>query len=151
MNFCSNCGAEIAEGTDFCPNCGTDQAQNVAVQESQMIDTEAAAQAFEEAPTTLTGAAKVMSIISMICGIVSLATCYGGLVPGIAAIILASLASKKAPGIPNSMAKTGKITGIIGTILSSLWLIGYIIYFVVVLMFATTGTPVDYYGFEPYY
>lgn len=150
MNVCSNCGAELTEGTVFCPNCGVDQTQNVQVPEIQAADNELA-QTFEEAPTTLTGAAKVMSIISMICGIVSLATCYGGLVPGIAAIILASLASKKAPGIPNSMAKTGKITGIIGTVLASLWLVGYIIYIVVVLAFATTGTPVDYYGFEPYY
>lgn len=145
MNFCSNCGAEISEGTAFCPNCGAGQVRQYDAQEhsaepevvvaqpvyQQPVYQEPVQQSTVETTATLTGAAKILSIISMVCGLVSLVSCYAGFAPGIAALILSNMAFKKAPGVPNSKAKTGKITGIIGIIVSALCLIGYIVYWVV--------------------
>ena len=35
MSFCSNCGAEMTEGTAFCPSCGTAQVQQTNTPEVQ--------------------------------------------------------------------------------------------------------------------
>jgi len=145
MSFCANCGAELAEGTAICPYCGAGQVRQYGTQEpavepevvvpqpvyQQPVYQEPAAQSTVEATATLTGAAKILSIISMVCGLVSLVSCYGGFAPGIAALILSNMAFKKAPGVPNSKAKVGKITGIIGIIVSALCFVGYIVYWVI--------------------
>jgi beta-lactamase regulating signal transducer with metallopeptidase domain len=70
--------------------------------------------------------AKILGLISMICGLVSLVSCYVGFMYSIPALILANIASKKAPGIPNGKAKVGKITAIIGIVVSVICLIAYV-------------------------
>lgn len=80
---------------------------------------------------------------ALVLGIISIPTCFCagivGLACGIIAVILASKALKlyKAnPGVYNpssyNNANAGKICGIIGTILSALYLIFYIVYFIIV-------------------
>ena len=149
MSFCANCGAELAEGTAICPYCGAGQARQFNPNEPQVLNSEPVYQQpvyqpSVEATATLTGAAKILSIISMVCGLVSLVSCYGGFVPGIAAIVLASIAGNKAPGVPNTMTKVGKITGIIGIIVSALCLIGYIV-LVAIGTVSEMGSSYSYY------
>ncbi|HEY4797997.1 MAG TPA: CCC motif membrane protein [Bacteroidia bacterium] len=80
---------------------------------------------------------------ALVLGIISIPTCFCagivGLVCGIIAIILGNKAVKlhKAnPGVYTTSsynnANAGKICGIIGTILSALYLIFYIVYFIIV-------------------
>ena len=80
---------------------------------------------------------------ALVLGIISIPTCFCagivGLVCGIIAIILGSKALKlykENPGVYNpssfNNANAGRICGIIGTILSALYLIFYVIYFIIV-------------------
>jgi hypothetical protein len=130
MSFCYNCGSELTEGTAFCPNCGTAQVQQTHAPEPQVIVAAPVVQQNPNVSNTLTGPAKILSLISMICGLVSLGSTLYGFIPGIAALILSGLAYKKAPGVPNTKAKVGRITGIFGIIISVLCWIAYILYFV---------------------
>lgn len=76
-----------------------------------------------------------VSIASMVCGICSIVFCwcYGivGIVSGIVAIALYIKAKKDASGVANGMAKAGFICGIIGTALSVIFLIYFIIVVVI--------------------
>jgi preprotein translocase subunit SecG len=78
-------------------------------------------------PTQLTGAAKAFSIVSLVCGIASLGTCWLGIFFGIAAIVFSVLTSKKSNGVSDKKAKVGKILGIIGIVLSAIFWIVLII------------------------
>ena len=65
------------------------------------------------------GQSKGKSIACMACGIASivLCECYGfGLIPAIVSLVLGSQCKKE--GVQNTFTKVGKITGIIGLILS---------------------------------
>jgi hypothetical protein len=163
MSFCSNCGAELTEGTAFCPNCGAGQVRTfgadepVAVAaEPEVLPAEPVYQApvYQEPvyqapvyqpqaePAVLPTSAKILGLISMICGLLSLVSCYVGFAYSIPALILSSIASKKAPGIPNGKAKVGKITAIIGIVIS-------VICFIVIVL-ASAGT--EYFmEMEPFY
>lgn len=61
----------------------------------------------------LCGAPKVFSIISLVCGIISLVTCYVGIPFGIVAIIFSCVTKTKFKG-KNTMGKLGLIFGIVG-------------------------------------
>ena len=37
MSFCSNCGAELTEGTAFCPNCGAGQVRTFGAEEPTAV------------------------------------------------------------------------------------------------------------------
>lgn len=142
MSFCSNCGAELTEGTAFCPNCGAGQVRTFGADEPVAVAAEPevlpAEPVYQEPvyqapvyqpqtePATLPTSAKILGLISMICGLVSLVSCYVGFAYSIPALILANIASKKAPGIPNGKAKVGKITAIIGIVISVICLIVYV-------------------------
>ena len=72
-----------------------------------------------------TGAAKVFSIISLICGIISMiACCYSPLV-GIPGLIFAIVAKAKFKG-KNTMATLGMVFSIIGLALGIIWAIIFI-------------------------
>lgn len=134
MSSCSNCGMEVTEGAAFCANCGAAQApktntseQPVPAPETGVVTTETVETVSVEQPVAegpaanLEGPAKTMGIISLVCGILSIIACCGGPLFGIAAIILAVLAKKKAePGVKNTMATVGLILGIVGIALGIL-------------------------------
>lgn len=61
----------------------------------------------------LCGAPKVFSIISLVCGIISMLSCYMGILFGIAAIVFSCVAKSKFKG-KNTMGKLGMIFGIVG-------------------------------------
>ena len=165
MSFCSNCGAELTEGTAFCPNCGAGQVRTFGAEEPVAVAGETtvlcgettvltAEPVYQEPvyqtpvyqpqvePTVLPTSAKILGLISMICGLVSLVSCYVGFAYSIPALILANIASKKAPGITNGKAKVGKITAIIGIVIS-------VICFIAIVL-ASAGT--EYFmEMEPFY
>ena len=71
----------------------------------------------------LAGPAKVFSIISFVCGIVSMVSCcWGGFLTGIAAIVFSILAKKKFTG-KNTFATLGLVFGIIGLALATIFAI----------------------------
>jgi hypothetical protein len=174
MSFCSNCGAELTEGTAFCPNCGAGQVSTFGADEpvavaaepevlpaepvyqepiyQEPVDQEPVYQepVYQEPvyqlqveAAVLPTSAKILGLICMICGLVSLVSCYVGFAYSIPALILSSIASKKAPGIPNGKAKVGKITAIIGIVVS-------VICFIVYVALVATGT--EYFmEMEPFY
>lgn len=139
MNFCSKCGAAMNEGASFCPKCGASKATTPRPDFGAPAPTPSPSfqpnfQSRVPAPSNeLTGPAKILSLISMICGLVSLVSCMGGFAPGIAALVLANIASNKAPGVPNSKTKVGRITGIIGIVLSAISIVIYAIYYAVLM------------------
>ena len=132
MKYCSNCGRELADTSAFCSECGAPQ--QVSQAESQKSYQEPVYQApvyqapvYQPEPATLPTSAKILGLISMICGLLSLVSCYAGFAYSIPALILANIAFKKAPGVPNTKAKVGKITGIIGIVVSVICFIAYIV------------------------
>ena len=159
MSFCSNCGAELTEGTAFCPNCGAGQVRTFGADEPVAVAAEPevlpAEPVYQEPvyqapvyqsqaePAVLPTSAKILGLISMICGLVSLVSCYVGFAYSIPALILANIASKKAPGIPNGKAKVGKITAIIGIVVS-------VICFIVYVALVAAGTE-SFMEMEPFY
>ena len=163
MSFCSNCGAELTEGTAFCPNCGAGQVRTFGADEPVAVAAEPevlpAEPVYQEPvyqapvyqsqaePAVLPTSAKILGLISMICGLVSLVSCYVGFAYSIPALILANIASKKAPGIPNGKAKVGKITAIIGIVISVICLIAYFAG-LFSLMHSGTGSFME---MEPFY
>ena len=69
--------------------------------------------------TPVQGQSKGKSIACMVCGIASivLSECYGlGLIPAIVSLVLGGQCKKE--GVQNTFTKVGKITSIIGLILS---------------------------------
>ena len=164
MSFCSNCGAELTEGTAFCPNCGAGQVRTFGADEPVAVAAEPevlpAEPVYQEPvyqepvdqapvyqpqaePAVLPTSAKILGLISMICGLVSLVSCYVGFAYSIPALILANIASKKAPGIPNGKAKVGRITAIIGIVVS-------VICFIVYVALVAAGTE-SFMEMEPFY
>ena len=73
-------------------------------------------------PAGPTGAAKVFSIISLICGILSLITCCYSFIPGIAGLVFSIVAKTKYKG-KNTMATLGMVFSIIGMAMGIIWLI----------------------------
>lgn len=159
MSFCSNCGAELTEGTAFCPNCGAGQVRTFGADEPVAVAAEPevlpAEPVYQEPvyqapvyqpqaePAVLPTPAKILGLISMICGLLSLVSCYVGFAYSIPALILANIASKKAPGIPNGKAKVGKITAIIGIVVS-------VICFIIYVALVAAGTE-SFMEMEPFY
>ena len=134
MQYCSNCGTQLPDGTAYCNNCGAPlQAPQVVpapvVEPAPFVEVPANV-SYTAAPpvTTLPTPAKIMGIISMICGILSLCSCYVGFIYSIPALILSNIANNKSAGVDNPKARLGKTLGIIGIPVSVVCLIGYIIF-----------------------
>ena len=118
--FCTNCGAQINDGTKFCPKCGVqvggEQAPVVTPVESVVEHVEAVK--VQDNSTSI-----------MVLGILALALCEFG-IPG---IILGAIAKKKANkfakdhGMIYGKAKVGRILGnfgfIIGIVMTVFWVI----------------------------
>ena len=137
MSICKFCGNETG-GSQFCQNCGAKvEEQPVAPQPIPVMPDPAYQQPVYDyqngnvnnygAPTAEgpTGAAKVFSIVSLICGIVSLITCCYSFIPGIPGLIFAIVAKAKYKG-KNTMATLGMVFSIIGLVLGIIWAIIFI-------------------------
>lgn len=89
----------------------------------------------------LSGAPKILGIVALVCGILSLCTCYMGWLFGIAGIVTGTIGKKKTPaGAKNTLANVGFILGLIGTIISVIFVIVMII-----IAVANAGSSYSYY------
>lgn len=119
--FCTNCGAQINDGTKFCPKCG---AQVGGEQAPVVTPVEPVVEHVE--------AVKVQdnSTSIMVLGILALALCELG-IPG---IILGAIAKKKANefakdhGMIYGKAKVGRILGNFGFIIGIVMTVFLVIY-----------------------
>ena len=108
--FCANCGKEIAETDNVCSNCGTPVGGKAPVNNAG------------NAP--LEGQYKTYAIVSLVCGISSIALCWWHWVLAIICIILGVVAIifsvKAKKGGKSGMATAGLVCGIIGLALAVL-------------------------------
>lgn len=77
------------------------------------------------APSPVSGTGKAFSIVSFVCGIVSLCSLFAGIPFAITGLVFAAQ-SKKRCGCDLPRNRKGRIMSIIGLVLSILWLIAYI-------------------------
>ena len=139
MPYCNQCGAQNPEGSAFCSSCGSSIApkpQETSTAQSTYSQPVYPQPAYtsplhQSAPAyvapRLPTAANVLSIVSMACGIASCATLFMGFLFSIAALITSGISRSKTPyGVSNTKAKVGLITGIVGIVLSVIWIIIYV-------------------------
>lgn len=124
MSFCPSCGKQNPDGVAFCAYCGQSMTLQPVPPTGYPGPNYTAPIGYTPPSTTLPAAARVTSIIAMICGILSCCTFYVGFLFSIPALILAAQSKGKTPaGVSNGKATAGIITGAIGIGLSLLWFI----------------------------
>jgi hypothetical protein len=102
--------------------------------------------------TALPTPAKVLGIISMVCGILSCCTFYAGIAFAIAALVTAGIAKSKTPSnLSNGKANAGLITGIIGMVISIICLIVFIALIAEASSSYSYGYGDYYYDYYDYY
>ena len=160
MAFCPKCGTNNPDTATFCSGCGSSITPNSFADSTPTsgYGTGYQAPAYNPAPTypsasypssaptanTLPVGANVMSIISMVCGILSCLSLYVGFIFAIPALILAGVSKSKTPsGLSNGKSTAGLITGIIGIVLSIIW----VIIFVAIFEEATSHSYNSYYDY----
>lgn len=116
--FCPNCGHEIKINETFCSNCGAKIVNGKAVFDNPK-------------PTTSVHAEqdKDNAIISMVCGILSLIIPYLDIVLGVVAVVFA-----KKVTINTNFSKAGRVTGICGIVLGSLYVLLTIAWIVLIII-----------------
>ena len=128
MSYCPSCGCDNPDNSAFCRGCGAPldaQPQQNPTYEPPVYNSY---NTYTPAPTQeLPVAARILSIISMVCGIVSCCSCYAGFVFSIAAFITGAISNSKNPmGLENKKVVVGRITAIVGIVISVICLIVYI-------------------------
>lgn len=142
MAFCTNCGAQIPDGSAICPNCGTQLAPAAASQPTYQAPVYQAP-AYQPAPALDNGPVFTFGLLAVIfCG------------SGLLGLIFAIIAKKKiknyvaAGGQLTGRAKAGSIMATIGLIVSIvmtvIWLI-YIIIFAAFIGSVSSSTSYNYY------
>ena len=135
MSYCPSCGCDNPDNSAFCRGCGAPldaQPQQNPTYEPPVYNQQPPVydsyNTYTPAPTQeLPVAARILSIISMVCGIVSCCSCYAGFVFSIAAFITGAISNSKNPmGLENKKVVVGRITAIVGIVISVICLIVYI-------------------------
>mgnify|MGYP004689339431 CR=1 FL=1 len=131
--FCPKCGYEIKEEDRFCPNCGAHIIDGKVADSPNAHKSYYAKAAYDEKE-------KENGLISLICGIASLVVPYLNLVLAIIALVFA----RRCNVDENNFAKAGKITGIIGLVLSILVIFLTIVWVVMFVVGAIAGAGGGY-------
>lgn len=105
--FCPNCGKEVEEGVTYCPNCG---------------------HALSSASKKQKEASSENGIIAVSCGVLSIILPYLNLILGILGIYFGNKSKD------SDLGRAGKITGIIGLVLSILEILVTILLFVLLAL-----------------
>lgn len=127
--FCPNCGHEMKDDEKYCSNCGAHIVDGKAVNKADAYTAYNASRAVNEKE-------KETGLISMICGIASLVVPYINLILAIIALIFAGRCNVDS----NNFAKIGKITAIIGLVLSILIILFTILWVVLVVAGVIRGS-----------
>ncbi len=106
MAFCTNCGAQLAEGANNCTNCGAAIESTTTTVATPAVQPAPAATPAPTAPE----AGKGMAIASLVCGLVAL-FCSGGTL-SILALVFGIIAKKQ--GSKSGMATAGIVLGAVG-------------------------------------
>lgn len=94
--------------------------------------------------TELSGAPKVFSIVSLVCGIVSMATLCYGMIFSIPAIVFSIIAKVKYKG-KNTKATLGLVFGIVGFVLSIIWIVVFALFFAMLAKSTSSYSSTIYY------
>ena len=143
MAFCTNCGAQVPDGSAICPNCGTQLAPAAAPQPTYQAPVYQAP-AYQPAPTVDNGPVFTFGLLAVIfCG------------SGLLGLIFAIIAKKKiknyvaAGGQLTGKAKAGSIMATIGLIVSIVMMVVWIIY--IIAFAALFGAATSYSTSYNYY
>ena len=129
MAFCTNCGAQVPDGSAICPNCGTQLAPAAAPQPTYQAPVYQAP-AYQPAPALDNGPIFTFGLLAAI-------LCSFG-IPG---LIFAIIAKKKiknylaAGGQLTGRAKAGSIMATIGLIVSIVMTVIWLIYGIAIAAF----------------
>ncbi len=128
MKFCTVCGAELTEGKE-CTNCGTlaNTPKAVAVQAPVCVGTPAAKD---------NSVGRAMSIVSLVCGIVSVIS-LSGISLGVIAMVFGIVAKKE--GNQGGMATAGTVLGIVSLVMYVLFIVAYVLFFVAYIFLIILG------------
>ena len=129
--ICTKCGKVINdESLIFCPYCGTEiekKPEETKVEEVQPINQENVESKEQSEPKVW----RVFAKAGLICGIISLATCffsYYGISAGIAGIVFSILGRKSQLPAAKAKSRVGLVLAIIGTVVGFTLYIAYIIF-----------------------
>ncbi len=149
MPYCNQCGTQNPDGSAYCRGCGNslnEQPQQTTYTQQPVYPQPVYT---PSVTTELPTVAKILSIVSMACGIASCCTFFVGFLFSIAALITSGISKSKTPaGVVNTKAKVGLITGIIGIVLSVIWFILYVSLLVEVI---DSYEPYYSYGYYDYF
>lgn len=114
MAFCSNCGAQLTDGTDNCINCGTSVTVNTALTTAPVPATEQSAVVNKTPRTSGDISGRAMAIVSFVCGIVGTVT-FSGITLGIIALIFGIISRKE--GNKSGMSTAGIVLGSVSLVM----------------------------------
>lgn len=163
MSFCNQCGTPNPDDSTYCNGCGSplnSQPQQTTYSQPVYSQPNYPQPNYPQptysqptysrpvyspgTPATLPTPAKVLSIISLVSGILSCCSLYVGFIFSIAALITGGISKSKTPsGTPNGKSTAGIITGIVGIVLSILWFI----LFIYIIEEATSTPSYSYYDY----
>jgi uncharacterized membrane protein YvbJ len=134
MAFCKNCGNELPNDAKFCTSCGAPAQENETVKATPVVN---------ETVYTETPAPKerTLNVGMLVFSIINIALCCG-VVFGIISLIMTILAKNAdTDESERSKLKTAKILNIIGIIITSVYVLLYVVIFVFsVLLGISAGT-----------
>ena len=131
--FCTKCGAENREDSKFCVSCG-ESLNRADVQETvEVVKAEPVIELQAEPKKNIAG--MIMGIVATVLGGFSLCMFYAGFPFGVAAMIVGSIGKSKGD-TPHKLTNVGFWLGLGGLISSILWLVGYIVFVVMLASYA---------------
>ncbi|MBQ8546444.1 MAG: hypothetical protein IJ437_05850 [Clostridia bacterium] len=142
--ICPTCGKEIEDGALVCEYCNQE-----FTYEEEAVEDAAKVEVVEDDAVVANQPSKVLAIIALVCGILSLAGNIIGLgilspVFAIASIVLAVVYMKKGGVDGKKMAKIGMILGIVGLVLFVIVFVVSLVVGIGLVIFATaTGALED--------
>jgi tRNA-binding EMAP/Myf-like protein len=142
--FCQECGSIINSKAEICPSCGVRQVDSVIENTNNFKNNLTQSDVNVEVDLSEAKNAQIMGILSVV-----LLCCFGGLVTIVLGYLGMSKGKKAISEYESNkgkytlksynQAKSGKLFGTIGLVLSILYLIGLLIYLILVFIVGMAG------------